>query len=228
MPPKGLPRPDETWSGPVADEPDASMGVEERVEVFHGHVVSLISDTVRIGDSTSVRDVVVHPGAVAVIAVDEEDRVLLVRQYRHPVAMFLFEPPAGLLDVAGEPPLATAQRELAEEAGVEAATWHVLVDMFNSPGGSTEAIRVYLASGLTALPGGREHTGEAEEAHLPQVWVPLAEAVDLVLAGAIGSPAGVAGILALDAVRRRGDRGVRPAQAAWDPRDWLVSQHRVR
>lgn len=228
MPPEGLPRHDETWSGPVADQPDASMVVEERVEVFDGHVVSLISDSVRIGESASVRDVVIHPGAVAVIAVDEEDRVLLVRQYRHPVAMFLFEPPAGLLDVAGEPPLATAQRELAEEAGVEAGAWHVLVDMFNSPGGSTEAIRVYLASELSALPGGRERTGEAEEVHLPQAWVPLAEAVDLVLAGAIGSPAGVAGILALDAVRRRENRGLRPAQAAWEPRDWLVSQHRVR
>ena len=228
MPPEGLPRHDETWFGPVADQPDSSMGVEERVEVFRGRVVSLVCDTVRIADSASIRDLVIHPGAVAVIAVDDDDRVLLVRQYRHPVAMYLFEPPAGLLDVAGEPPLATAQRELAEEAGVEAGHWHVLVDMFNSPGGSTEAIRVYLASDLSALPGGREHTGEAEEAHLPQAWVPLGEAVDLVLAGAIGSPAGVAGILALDAVRRRGDLGLRPAQAPWDPREWLVSQHRVR
>jgi len=228
MPPEGLPHPDETWVGSIADTPDDSMPVLDRQEMFHGKVVSLVSDTVAIGDTESVRDVVIHPGAVAVIAVDDDDRVLLVRQYRHPVAMYLFEPPAGLLDVAGEPALATAKRELAEEAGVVADTWHTLVDMFNSPGGSTEAIRVYLASDLRALPGGRPHTGEAEEAHLPQAWVPVDHAVELVLDGAIGSPAGVAGILALAAVRSRGGSGLRPADAAWEPRSWLVSQQRVR
>ena len=228
MPPEGLPRPEESWSGLIADTPDSSMPVSERSEVFAGRVWSVVRDQVRIGESDSVRDVVIHPGAVAVIAVDDDDRILLIRQYRHPVAMYLFEPPAGLLDVAGEPPLETAQRELAEEAGVQAGTWHTLVDLFNSPGGSSEAIRVYLASDLTALPGGRPNTGEAEEAHLPQAWVALEEAVDLVLTGAIGSPSGVAGILALDAIRSRSGRGLRSAQAPWEPRNWLVSQQRVR
>ncbi|MDA2988061.1 MAG: NUDIX hydrolase [Actinomycetota bacterium] len=204
------------------------MPLSERSEVFAGRVWSVVRDQVRIGECDSVRDVVIHPGAVAVIAVDDDDRILLIRQYRHPVAMYLFEPPAGLLDVAGEPPLETAQRELAEETGVQADTWHTLVDLFNSPGGSSEAIRVYLASDLTALPGGRPNTGEAEEAHLPQAWVALDDAVDLVLTGAIGSPSGVAGILALDAIRRRSGRGLRSAQAPWEPRDWLVSQQRVR
>lgn len=228
MPPEGLPRPEESWTGPVIDSPDGSMPVSERTEVFHGRVWSVVRDQVRIADGESTRDVVIHPGAVAVIAIDDADRVLLIRQYRHPVAMFLFEPPAGLLDVAGEPPLVTAQRELAEEAGVQAAHWHTLVDLFNSPGGSSEAIRVYLASDLRAVPGGRTHTGEAEESHLPQVWVPLDEAVELVLSGAIGSPSGVAGILALAAVRSRGGPGLRPADAPWRPRDWLVSHNRVR
>jgi 8-oxo-dGDP phosphatase len=82
-----------------------------------------------------------------VIALDEMDRVLLIRQYRHPVGMWLLEPPAGLLDVTGEQPWVTAQRELAEEAGYEARTWAVLVDLLNSPGGSSEAIRVFLARG---------------------------------------------------------------------------------
>ena len=228
MPPEGLPRPEESWSGPIADTTDSSMPLSERSEVFAGRVWSVVRDQVRIGECDSVRDVVIHPGAVAVIAVDDDDRILLIRQYRHPVAMYLFEPPAGLLDVAGEPPLETAQRELAEETGVQADTWHTLVDLFNSPGGSSEAIRVYLASDLTALPGGRPNTGEAEEAHLPQAWVALDDAVDLVLTGAIGSPSGVAGILALDAIRRRSGRGLRSAQAPWEPRDWLVSQQRVR
>lgn len=228
MPPEGLPKPEESWSGPIADTPDSMMPVAARTDVFEGRVWSVVRDQVRIGSSDSVRDVVIHPGAVAVIAVDDADRILLIRQYRHPVAMYLFEPPAGLLDVAGEPPLVTARRELAEEAGVQAGTWHTLVDLFNSPGGSSEAIRVYLASDLTALPGGRPHTGEAEEAHLPQAWVALEDAVELVLSGAIGSPSGVAGILALDAVRRREGRGLRPADSPWKPREWLVSQQRVR
>lgn len=228
MPPEGLPTPEEAWVGAVADAPESAMPVQDRQAVFEGRVWSVVRDRVRIGEGESVRDVVIHPGAVAVVAVDEDDRVLLIRQYRHPVAMYLFEPPAGLLDVAGEPPLATAQRELAEEAGVQAQTWSTLVDLFNSPGGSSEAIRVYLASDLTAVPGGRPHTGEAEEAHLPQAWVPLDDAVELVLSGAIGSPSGVAGILALDAVRRRSGQGLRAADAAWEPRAWLESQNRVR
>lgn len=228
MPPEGLPRPGESWDGPVADQPDASMPVSERTEVFAGRVWDVVRDRVDIGGSDATRDLIVHPGAVAVIAVDSDDRVLLIRQYRHPVAMYLFEPPAGLLDVAGEHPLATAQRELAEEAGVTARQWHTLVDLFNSPGGTTEAIRVYLASDLHAMSDGRIATGEAEEAHLPQVWVPLADAVELVLRGAIGSPSGVVGILALDVVRRRGSGLLRPPDAPWQARDWLVGQQRVR
>lgn len=228
MPPDGLPLPEEAWNGPVADSPDSSMPVAERTEVFQGRVWSVVRDRVRIGESNTVRDVVIHPGAVAIIAVDDHDRVLLIRQYRHPVAMYLFEPPAGLLDVAGEPPLDSAKRELAEEAGIEADTWNVLVDLFNSPGGSSEAIRVYLASDLHALPGGRPATGEAEEAHLPQAWVELGVAVELVLSGAIGSPSGVAGVLALDAIRRRGGAGLRPADSPWQPREWLMGQRSVR
>lgn len=227
MPPEGLPRPEETWAGDVLDVPVDVAPVLNRDEIFQGRVWSVVRETVRIGPTEAVRDVLIHPGAVAVIAVDDEDRLLLIRQYRHPVSMYLFEPPAGLLDVAGESPQRTAARELAEEAGIVAATWQVLVDLFNSPGGSTEAIRVYLASDLTALPQGRPSTGEAEEAHLPQVWVPLDEAVELVLSGAIGSPPAVAGILALDAVRRRDGRGLRAADSPWRPRDWLRSRQRL-
>jgi 8-oxo-dGTP pyrophosphatase MutT (NUDIX family) len=228
MPPEGLPRPDEAWFGDVADTPDDSMPIHERTEEFRGRVWSIVRDRVLIGNRESVRDVVIHPGAVAVIALDDEDQVLLIRQYRHPVAMYLFEPPAGLLDVAGEDPLITAQRELTEEAGISARRWNVLVDLFNSPGGTTEAIRVYLARDLDALPGGRVDTGEAEEAHLPQAWVPLDQARDLVLQGRIGSPSAVAGILALLAYRSTAASDLRPADAPWRPRRWLKEAGRVR
>jgi len=204
------------------------MPMRERTDVFHGRVWSVVRDSVRIGDQDSVRDVLIHPGAVAVIALDDDDRVLLIRQYRHPVGMYLFEPPAGLLDVPGEDPLHTARRELAEEAGVAADRWNVLVDLFNSPGGSSEAIRVYLARDLTALSGGRVGTGEAEEAHLPQAWVPVEQAADLVLDGRIGSPSVVAGIMTLVAGRARGHADFRPADEPWLPREWLVDTGRVR
>lgn len=217
----------EEWDGPVRDEP-ADLPVLGARERFAGRVWSVRSDDVAFGGGvTAERDVLLHPGAVAVIALDDRDRVLLVRQYRHPVAMMLFEPPAGLLDHDGEPPLDTAARELAEEAGYEAGTWHVLVDLLNSPGGSSEAIRVYLARGLRPLAGGRVRTGEAEEAHLPRAWVPLDEAVALVLDGSVGSPSAVAGILAAAAAREAGWRPLRPADAPWPARDRVAAAGRL-
>jgi ADP-ribose pyrophosphatase len=191
-------------------------------------VWSVVSDDVDFGHSIATRDIQLHPGAVAVIALDERDGVLLIRQYRHPVGMFLFEPPAGLLDEPDEPPHRTAARELAEESGYSADRWDVLVDFFNSPGGSSEAIRVFLARGLHELPEGRPHTGEAEEAHLPRAWVDLDEARDLVLAGRIGSPSGVLGILAAWIGRTSGWSTLRPPDAAWPARDALLGNDRVR
>lgn len=218
---------EEEWRGPVADAAD-DRPVLRAERQFTGGVWSVRTDTVDFGNGQVVaRDVLLHPGAVAVIALDEQERVLLIRQYRHPVAMALFEPPAGLLDHDGEPPLRTAQRELAEEAGFEATHWAVLVDLLNSPGGSSEAIRVYLARGLAPLPGGRVHTGEAEEAHLPRAWVPLDEARDLVLSGAIGSPSAVCGVLAAVAARDAGWASLRPADAPWWPRQRVAEARRL-
>jgi ADP-ribose pyrophosphatase len=142
------------------------------------------------------------------------------------VGRYLFEPPAGLLDAAGEDPLVTARRELLEEAGVEARDWAVLLDLLNSPGGSSEAIRIYLARGLRNVP--RPFTGEAEEADLPQAWVPLDEARDAVLAGRITSPHGVAGILAAVVARSGGWATLRAADAPWPIRDHLRDSGRVR
>ena len=217
---------DEVWTGSVGDAAAPAHIVNSRPD-FTGHVWSVRTDTVEINGSTVDRDVLIHPGAVVIIAVDERDRVLLVRQYRHPIAMQMFEPPAGLLDIAGEPAHQTAIRELAEESGYLAETWHVLVDFFNSPGGSSEAIRVFLARDLTEMPGGRPLTGEAEEAFLPRVWVSLDEAVNLVLDGSLGSPSAVVGVLAAQAARARGWEKLRPADSPWQVREHLMRNGRI-
>jgi len=205
-------------SGPVRDE-KAELEVVSSETVFDGLVWDVRRDDVRLEDGQTVtREVVVHTGAIGVVALDEQDRLLLVRQYRHPVRHYLWEPPAGLLDVDGEEPLAAAKRELAEEAHLRADDWHVLVDFFNSPGGNTEAFRCYLARDLEAVPDGERHEGAGEERDMPVAWVPLDEARDLVLAGHLHNPTAVSGILAAWAARESGWRTLRPADAPWPER----------
>lgn len=218
---------DEQWHGPVRDAADQRPVVDSE-DRFAGRIWSVRTDTVEFDDQVVQRDVLTHLGAVAVLALDERDQVLLIRQYRHPVAMTLFEPPAGLLDVAGEPPHRTAARELAEEAGYQATDWHVLVDLLNSPGGSSEAIRIYLARGLSRLPDGRLRTGEAEESHLPWAWVPLDQARDLVLDGQVGCVSAVAGILAACAARQIGWGSLRPVDAPWPAREVIQAAGRLQ
>ena len=220
-------QPQAEWSGPVRDE-IADFPVKSTVTRFKGHVWNVQTDTVTIGDYNVERDYVAHTGAVAVIALDDQERVYLLRQYRHPVGMYLFEPPAGLLDIDGEPAWQTAARELAEEAGLEAQAWSVLVDFFNSPGGSSEAIRVYLARDVTPRSGGRIATGEAEEIDLPGSWVPIDDAVALVLRGEIGNPTAVVGVLAVAEARRMNWTTLRPVDTHWPVRDHLMETGRVR
>ena len=215
------------WTGPIRDE-FVEHEITSKTERFVGRVWTVRTDSVNIDGHRVDRDIVVHTGAVAVIALDLAERVYLLRQYRHPVGMALFEPPAGLIDVVGESPLLTAQRELAEEAGLVATQWDVLVDYFNSPGGSTEAIRVYLAREVEAREGGRIFTGEAEERSMPGVWVALEEAVELVLSGELGNPSAVVGILAAAQARQLGWRTLRPADTPWPVRDRLIAAGRVR
>ncbi|TQS39895.1 NUDIX hydrolase [Cryptosporangium phraense] len=168
------------------------------------------------GGRTALRDWVVHPGAVGVVAVDDADRVLLVHQYRHPVGRELWELPAGLLDVDGELAVVSAGRELAEEADLRAAEFEVLVDLLTTPGASNEAIRLYLARGLTPTDAPFER--HDEEATMTTRWFALDEAVDRVLAGEIENAAAAAGILAAAAARARGWKGLRPAGAPWTAR----------
>jgi ADP-ribose pyrophosphatase len=176
-------------------------------------------DTIDLGDGQTVtRELVAHTGAVGVIALNAADEVLLLRQYRHPVSSYLWEPPAGLLDVAGEDALACAQRELFEEADLRADEWHVLLDFYNSPGGSTEAFRCYLARGLHEVPAGERHERDDEERDMATAWVPLDEARDLVLAGRLHNPTAVSGILAAAVARTLGWDTLRPADAPWPER----------
>ena len=186
--------------------------VEDSRTVFEGRIISVRTDVVTMpGDTTSQRDYVVHPGAVGAVVLDQ-DRVLLVNQYRHPVRRRLDELPAGLLDQPGEPALQAAQRELAEEAGLAADTWHVLVDTLTSPGMSDEAIRIFLARDVRVVD---RDVQLHEEADMTSQWVPLEQAVRAVLAGEIENAMAVVGVLAADRAVRDGFAGLRPADAPW-------------
>lgn len=179
-------------------------------------VLTMVEETFRLGASGEqlTRVFVRHPSAVAVLAVDDADRVLLINQYRHPVRMQLWEIPAGLLDVDGESLLATAQRELHEEADVQAETWHTLVDFYTTPGSQDEAIRVFLAEGISEVAADQRHTRTGEEAEILSRWVPLHEAVAAVLSGRLHNPSAATAVLALHAVRT-GAGELRDARAPW-------------
>lgn len=186
----------EPWEGPIADEAREFPVLSTTVR-FEGRKWTIVSDEVQFNEHVVIRDVLRHPGAAAVIALDEQDRVLLIRQYRHPLGEYMWEIPAGLLDKPGEDPLVCAQRELVEEAGFTAEEWGHLFTLALSPGSLDERIHIYRARGLTEV--GREHTGEAEETDLSHAWVPLDEAVQLCLSGAIANATAVAAILGVSA-----------------------------
>ncbi len=184
----------------LRDEPVApEISASERV--LEGMVWDVRSDTFRFGDAELTRQYVDHPGASAIVALDEQDRVLLIQQYRHPIRHRDWEIPAGLLDVAGESPLETARRELAEEADLEAARWQPLVSIWTTPGGNDEVVHLFLARELT--PAAQVHARDDEEAELRWEWVPLAEAVDAVLAGHLRNGILATGVLAAAETRRR-------------------------
>ena len=183
---------------------------------FTGNVYSLRQDLVAMpGGQASKRDVVVHPGAVGVVALDDQGQVMLVNQYRHPVGRRLDELPAGLLDVAGEPGSTAAARELMEEAGLAADTWHVLVDALTTPGMSDESIRLYLARDVRVVD---RQVQEHEELEMTSTWVPLQEAVTRVLSGEIENAMACIGVLSAAEAERRGFAGLRPVDAPWRAR----------
>lgn len=196
--------------------PRHDFPVRSSKEIYTGRVMALRSDEVEMpGGEVAVREILEHPGAVAIAALDADDRLMMIHQYRHPVARRLWELPAGLLDVAGEDPLDAAKRELAEEAGLEAEHWSVLVDLVTSPGFSDESVRVFLARGLTEV--GRPELGDDEEADLSTRWVSLSVAVRMALSGTIVNAPTVAAVLAAHAIAGTPDAG-RPVDAPWQDR----------
>lgn len=191
----------EPMTGELRDEP-YSAEVTESDLVYEGRVWDVRNDTLRYGDGEIVRQYVDHPGASAIVAIDDEGRVLLIQQYRHPIRSRDWEVPAGLLDVAGESPLETAKRELIEEADLVASDWQPLVSIFTTPGGNDEVVHMFLATGLS--PVGHAHAREAEEADIRIEWVPLADAVTGVLEGRLRNGILATGLLAAAERLRRG------------------------
>lgn len=203
----------------LQDDP-AEVEVARSETVYEGRVWNIRRDEVVYGGQTIVREYMDHTGAVAILALDEADRVLLIKQYRHPVRVRDWEIPAGLLDIAEEHPLLAAQRELAEEADLTADRWDVLGEFYTTPGGSDEAIRIYLARNLAAAP--EAFARSDEEADIEVRWVALDELVDAVLARRVQNPSLVVGALAAHASRARGWATLAPGDEPWPRRSRVI------
>lgn len=189
-----------------------SFAVLSTEDIYVGRIIALRVDEVAMpGGGRAAREIVEHLGAVAVLALDEDDQVMLIHQYRHPLGRRNWELPAGLIDKRGEDPVETARRELVEEVGLAAGHWSVLVDVAASPGFTDEVVRVYLATDLATVERAME--GD-EEADLVARRFPLDEAVRMVLAGEIVNSAAIGGLLAAHAVRTL-SAPPRPADAPW-------------
>ena len=205
---------------PLADSDDA-WKVFDSQTAFIGGVVSVRVDEVAMpGSLVAKRDVLVHPGSVGVLVLDDSEddpKVLVLRQYRHPVKRRLWEFPAGLLD-ENESALVAAKRELEEEAHLQSRDWRVLLDAYTSPGISDEAVRIYVAR--DARPSDGDHRAAVhEEADMELRWVPLSDLVTGVLGGRLHNPLVVMGALALRSVLDgAGLDSLRPASAPWRDR----------
>lgn len=187
--------------GELRDEP-VEVAIAASETAYTGRVWDVRSEEFAYGDETVIRQFVDHPGAAAVVALDADDRVLLIQQYRHPIRARDWEVPAGLLDVAGESPVEAAVRELAEEVDLVAAEWEPLLTIWTTPGGSSEVIHIFLARGLS--PADSAHEREAEEVDIRPEWVPLEDAVEAVLSGRMRNAILVSGVLAAAERLRRG------------------------
>jgi ADP-ribose pyrophosphatase len=196
----------------VCDPPPASWPVVSSEEQLSNWLITVRSDKVQLPDGHHAdRTVVSHIGAVGILALDEEDQVLMIRQYRHAAGRELWEIPAGLRDVKGEALVDTARRELVEETGHAAQEWHALIDSYASPGITSERIRIFLARGLAPVES--DYQREGEEKFLRTSWVPLGEAVQAALAGDLHNGATVQGVLAAYVASSRQFHGLRPADA---------------
>lgn len=189
--------------------------------VYTGNILALRVDEVEMpGGETARREVVEHYGAVAIAAVDDDRRLAMIYQYRHPMGRRLWELPAGLLDAGHEDPVSTAQRELQEEAGLAASDWRVLADTASSPGFSDESVRIYLATALSHV---ERPDSEHEEADLSLHWFPLDRAAAMVLAGEVVNSTAATGVLAAYAAVIDG-KATRPVDSPWPYRPTAFAQ----
>ena len=202
----------------LQDEPVIPPITSSKV-VYEGAVWDIRKETFDLPEATGlVRDLMAHTGAVGIAVVDDQKRILLAQQYRHPVRARLWEVPAGLLDVPGEDPLDAAKRELVEEADLTAEHWDVLSDSCLTPGGSSETMRLYLARGLAEVPEADRHERGEEEAGFQYAWVSIDEALDAVADGRITNAIAQLAIFQVDRVLRAEAAGepvaLRPVDAA--------------
>jgi ADP-ribose pyrophosphatase len=207
----------------LMDQP-ADVEVVDASVVFTGKVWDIRHETFRYNEDVLGRDFVAHTGAVAVLVLDDEDRMLAIRQYRHAVRLREWEIPAGLLDVAGEDPLETAKRELAEEVDLEADDWSVLADYATSPGGSNEIIRIFVARGLHQRDDIFNRTGE--EADIELRWVSLDDAYEAALNRRITNSVILIAVLSAHASRARGWSTLIPGDSPWPLRRWRDASSR--
>jgi 8-oxo-dGTP pyrophosphatase MutT (NUDIX family) len=189
--------------------------VLKRTERLRNRVFTIVTDEVQMpGGEVAERDYMVHIGAVGVVALDDQDRVALVRQYRPALGFALWELPAGLVDVEGEPLVDAAARELAEEVDLTAGRYDLLSEMHTSPGCSTEKIRLFLARDLSVVPPDQRHERTHEEAGIELHWIALDEAVLMGLRGEITNAACLAGVFATAHARALDWKPLRPVEAA--------------
>jgi 8-oxo-dGTP pyrophosphatase MutT (NUDIX family) len=184
----------------VADETESWRVLASRTQ-FEGAVIDVRVDTLERDGQTFDREIVTHPGAVAIAAIDDEERVLVLSQYRHAAQLRMVELPAGILDVDGEEPLAAAQRELREEGAVRAERWSPLLEFLPSPGMSTERIHIFVAEGISPVDQAEGFEAEHEEADMTRQWVSLHDLVDAALAGSVQNGHTVLAVLALSRLR---------------------------
>lgn len=187
--------------------------LSHRVDLI-GRVWDICDDDIAYGDAILSRQYLDHRGAVAVLALDSKDRVLLLRQYRHPICAREWELPAGIMDIPGELAVNAARRELTEEAGISAKNWHLLLDFYPSPGGSNEAIRVFLARDIEEAPSDFVLTDE--EADIERHWIPLDEVVGAVLQRRIQNGTLGIAVLAAVAARAQGWLTLHDPESPWD------------
>ncbi len=171
--------------------------LDERFVPYRGSILDLLEDHITLDSTPLTREYIDHDDAVAILALrehEEGEEVLLIRQYRHPIARMMWEIPAGLLDISGENPREAAARELFEETDMEADSFEPLVNFFVSPGCSNERLHVFLARGVHRA--STRFIREEEEAEIETRWVKLDEVVHAILAGDLACPTLVSGVLA--------------------------------